>query len=546
MLSLLRRVPVRGADGSVAGRELGGATIGLVGMPPSARTIAQLLGALRRRASSATTRRCMRATRRGRAGRSAPPACASCVEQSDVRLRPARLLQPLPRPARRPLPVATASPNQVRRQHRPFGPVRRGRRWPTALKSGRIAAAWLDSVEPGALDAGRPLHGIETLQVTPRVASDDARVAPAQRLGGGAPDRRAATSAPTSAPAELQADVRQARSLISQPSHCRREVGDARFLLIDHRGRRAGDEALVAELGRRPSRSRRRAARSPWPGARRLGGARRSRRAARAASRRRRRPVNRCVASANAASSSNSVTSESARERLQQRRRLAHELGVADRRCSGTRSPGDRLHLAAQVAAAADDRLQLRDPRVGLRRRRARAAPSDRARGRCRARCRRLAAGDGGDALPQLGGDERRDRVQQPQHRLEDAQQRSPRRALLGLVARLQLHLGDLEVPVAVLVPDERVDRLATLSSRYSAKPFSTAASTRCSSPVIQRSAGEKRQVVVERLARARTRPWCARRGRSPRPRSSSARSGSRSRACCRSCGSPRSASRRS
>ena len=44
MLSLLRRVPVRAADGSVAGRELGGATIGLVGMPPSARTIAQLLG----------------------------------------------------------------------------------------------------------------------------------------------------------------------------------------------------------------------------------------------------------------------------------------------------------------------------------------------------------------------------------------------------------------------------------------------------------------------------------------------------------------------
>src|SRR5919107_863081 len=45
MLSLLRRVPVRGPDGAVAGRELGGATIGLVGMPPSARTIAQLLGA---------------------------------------------------------------------------------------------------------------------------------------------------------------------------------------------------------------------------------------------------------------------------------------------------------------------------------------------------------------------------------------------------------------------------------------------------------------------------------------------------------------------
>ena len=38
-------------------------------------------------------------------------------------------------------------------------------------KSGRIAAAWLDSLEPGALEAERPLHGIETLQVTPRIAA---------------------------------------------------------------------------------------------------------------------------------------------------------------------------------------------------------------------------------------------------------------------------------------------------------------------------------------------------------------------------------------
>ena len=43
MLSLFRRVPVRGSDGSMAGRELGGATIGLVGMPPAARTMVQLL-----------------------------------------------------------------------------------------------------------------------------------------------------------------------------------------------------------------------------------------------------------------------------------------------------------------------------------------------------------------------------------------------------------------------------------------------------------------------------------------------------------------------
>jgi D-3-phosphoglycerate dehydrogenase len=39
------------------------------------------------------------------------------------------------------------------------------------LSSGRIAAAWFDSLEPGALDPGRPLAGIGTLQITPRVAS---------------------------------------------------------------------------------------------------------------------------------------------------------------------------------------------------------------------------------------------------------------------------------------------------------------------------------------------------------------------------------------
>jgi phosphoglycerate dehydrogenase-like enzyme len=39
------------------------------------------------------------------------------------------------------------------------------------LGSGRMAAAWFDSMEPGLLDPDRPLHGIVNLQVTPRVAS---------------------------------------------------------------------------------------------------------------------------------------------------------------------------------------------------------------------------------------------------------------------------------------------------------------------------------------------------------------------------------------
>lgn len=42
---------------------------------------------------------------------------------------------------------------------------------PEVLGSGRMAAAWFDSQEPGLAAPGRPLHRIDTLQVTPRVAS---------------------------------------------------------------------------------------------------------------------------------------------------------------------------------------------------------------------------------------------------------------------------------------------------------------------------------------------------------------------------------------
>jgi phosphoglycerate dehydrogenase-like enzyme len=34
-----------------------------------------------------------------------------------------------------------------------------------------MAAAWFDSLEPGALDPGKPLADIDTLQITPRVAA---------------------------------------------------------------------------------------------------------------------------------------------------------------------------------------------------------------------------------------------------------------------------------------------------------------------------------------------------------------------------------------
>jgi phosphoglycerate dehydrogenase-like enzyme len=39
-----------------------------------------------------------------------------------------------------------------------------------ALASGRVAGAWFDSMEPGMLDPGGRLRGLETIQVTPRVS----------------------------------------------------------------------------------------------------------------------------------------------------------------------------------------------------------------------------------------------------------------------------------------------------------------------------------------------------------------------------------------
>ena len=197
-------------------------------------------------------------------------------------------------------------------------------------------------------------------------------------------------------------------------------------------------------------------------------------------------------------------------------------------RSSGTRSAGDRFISLRRLRHSPTTAFSLRDPGVGRRDRSSRAAPSGSGAVTMLCSTRRPAAGHRRDALPQLGGDERRDRMQQAQHRLEHADQRAPRRALLATrVAALQLHLGDLEVPVAVLVPDERSrSRWRRCRAGTRRSPAATAASTRCSSPrdpaVGLREASGSRGTA----GRARTRPWCAPSGRSPGPRSSSARSG--------------------
>ena len=62
--------------------------------------------------------------------------------------------------------------------------------------------------------------------------------------------------------------------------------------------------------------------------------------------------------------------------------------------------------------------------------------------------------------LPQLFGDERRDRVRQAQYHFQRANQRAAGSALLPRSASLNLHLGNFQVPVAKSVPHKLVNRV--------------------------------------------------------------------------------------
>jgi D-3-phosphoglycerate dehydrogenase / 2-oxoglutarate reductase len=168
MLSLLRRVPVAGEDGVLAGRELGGATVGLVGLAPAARTMVQMLGGFGSKmvgydpalhASDSVFER----------WRVKPLGLRELLEQSDavcVQLSYFSRYHGLL--GERFLPFC--KPNQVMVSIAHSG-LFDETSLAQALTSGRLAAVWLDSLEPGALDEGRALYGIENLQITPRVAS---------------------------------------------------------------------------------------------------------------------------------------------------------------------------------------------------------------------------------------------------------------------------------------------------------------------------------------------------------------------------------------
>jgi len=168
LLALLRRVPVETSDGSVVGRELGSATVGLIGMAPAARSIVQLLSGFGSRVIGYDP------SVHARDGvwarwRVEPTGLRELLEQADavcVQLPYFSRYQGLL--GERVLPFSKM--NQVIVSITPSS-VFNELALADVLGSGRVSAAWFDSLEPGALEPGRPLHGIQNLQVSPRVAS---------------------------------------------------------------------------------------------------------------------------------------------------------------------------------------------------------------------------------------------------------------------------------------------------------------------------------------------------------------------------------------
>jgi hypothetical protein len=111
-----------------------------------------------------------------------------------------------------------------------------------ALIGGRIAAAWLDSLEPGALDEGRPLAGMDTLQITPRVDSTTRE----SRLRSAWAVARRIDELLTYAAPQPSSSRRHQASHDLEAGPCRRELGDPLPLIHHRAGARATKLSLAS------------------------------------------------------------------------------------------------------------------------------------------------------------------------------------------------------------------------------------------------------------------------------------------------------------
>lgn len=167
LLSLLRRVPIEGSDGLKVGRELGCSTIGLLGLAPAARVTTQLLQAFGTRVIGYDPSLHPNDGIWARWGIEVV-SLSELMEQADGIV----LMLPYYDRYRGLLgerQLECARPGQVLvslSQSSLVDELALAR----ALRTGKLRAAWFDCLEPGWLESGRPLHGIGSLQVTPRLA----------------------------------------------------------------------------------------------------------------------------------------------------------------------------------------------------------------------------------------------------------------------------------------------------------------------------------------------------------------------------------------
>lgn len=168
LLALLRRVPVQASDGMMVGRELGCITVGLIGLSPAARMLAQLLPAFGTRVVGYDPSLHQSDPLWVQWGIEPLP-LQELMEQSE-----AVCVQLAYFPRYRGLigdrVLSFSRQNQVvvsMAHSAVFDEVALA----DALNSGRVLAAWFDSLEPGLLEPGKPLAAAPGLQVTPRLAS---------------------------------------------------------------------------------------------------------------------------------------------------------------------------------------------------------------------------------------------------------------------------------------------------------------------------------------------------------------------------------------
>ena len=153
---------------------------------------------------------------------------------------------------------------------------------------------------------------------------------------------------------------------------------------------------------------------------------------------------------------------------------MAFRVGLADKDLVGVGQPADEaLALPEDLALVRDDveRTLLRRRHVHLRAAVADSADGVHDRFHVRGLDRELKAlvilrpvGQHEelalvrDGLPDLLGDERHERMQQPQELIEHIDQHLLRGQLALLVLAVQACLGQLDIPVAVGIPDEVID----------------------------------------------------------------------------------------